>query len=91
MRVGAGRQIRIYLADGTAGGLLTAEIMNSTGHIILPGQRTICERRHGPRCRTHHRAKQARDWKVEQIAPGVTRWTLPSGRTHITTPTRYDT
>ena len=44
-----------------------------------------------PRCRTHHRAKQAPDWKVEQLAPGVTRWTLPSGRTHVTTPTRYDT
>ncbi|MGH3208153.1 MAG: DUF222 domain-containing protein [Trebonia sp.] len=44
-----------------------------------------------PRCRSHHRAKQAPDWKVEQSAPGVTRWTLPSGRTHTTTPTRYDT
>jgi hypothetical protein len=44
-----------------------------------------------PRCRTHHRAKQAPDWKVEQLAPGVTRWTLPSGRTRTTTPTRYDT
>jgi hypothetical protein len=43
-----------------------------------------------PRCRTHHRAKQAPDWTVEQLAPGVTRWTLPSGRAHITTPTRYD-
>jgi hypothetical protein len=43
-----------------------------------------------PRCRTHHRAKQAPDWKVEQIEPGVTRWTLPSGRTHVTTPTEYD-
>jgi Domain of unknown function (DUF222) len=44
-----------------------------------------------PRCRRHHRAKQAPDWTVEQLAPGVTRWTLPSGRTHVTTPTRYDT
>jgi hypothetical protein len=43
-----------------------------------------------PRCRTHHRAKQAPDWTVEQTAPGVTRWTLPSGRTHTTTATRYD-
>lgn len=43
-----------------------------------------------PRCRVHHRAKQAPDWTVEQIAPGVTRWTMPSGRTHITTPTKYD-
>jgi hypothetical protein len=44
-----------------------------------------------PRCRTHHRAKQAPDWQVDQMAPGVTRWTLPSGRTRTTTPTRYDT
>jgi hypothetical protein len=44
-----------------------------------------------PRCRTHHRAKQSPDWKVDQTAPGVTRWTLPSGRTHDTAPTRYDT
>jgi hypothetical protein len=44
-----------------------------------------------PRCRTHHRAKQAPDWQTDQLAPGVTRWTLPSGRTHTTTPTRYDT
>jgi hypothetical protein len=44
-----------------------------------------------PRCRTHHRAKQAPDWTVEQPTPGVIRWTLPSGRTHVTTPTRYDT
>ena len=43
-----------------------------------------------PRCRTHHRAKQAPDWTVGQSAPGVTRWTLPSGRTHVTTPTKYD-
>ena len=44
-----------------------------------------------PRCRTHHRAKQAPDWNVHQPAPGITRWTLPSGRTHTTTPTSYDT
>jgi hypothetical protein len=43
-----------------------------------------------PRCRTHHRAKQAPDWTVEQVSPGITRWTLPSGRTHLTAPTRYD-
>ena len=43
-----------------------------------------------PRCRTHHRAKQAPDWQVDQPAPGITRWTLPSGRTHTTTPTKYE-
>jgi hypothetical protein len=43
-----------------------------------------------PRCRTHHRAKQAPDWNVEQTGPGITRWTLPSGRTYVTAPTKYD-
>ena len=42
-----------------------------------------------PRCRTHHRCKQAPDWNVEQPQPGTTHWTLPSGRVHITTPTAY--
>ncbi len=28
-----GRSIRLFLADGTPGGLLTAEIMNWTGHV----------------------------------------------------------
>jgi hypothetical protein len=32
--VSVGRSIRVYLVDGTPGGLLTAEIMNWTGHII---------------------------------------------------------
>jgi hypothetical protein len=44
----------------------------------------------GPKCRRHHKAKQAPGWKVEQPAPGVIRWTLPSGRTHATRPTVYD-
>jgi Domain of unknown function (DUF4357) len=32
--VSIGRQIRIFLVDGTPGGLLTAEIMNWTGHVV---------------------------------------------------------
>jgi hypothetical protein len=32
--VSVGRSIRVFLADGTPGGLLTAEIMNWTGHIV---------------------------------------------------------
>jgi Domain of unknown function (DUF222) len=43
-----------------------------------------------PKCRRHHRAKQAPGWKVEQPQPGTARWTLPNGRTHTTTPTTYD-
>lgn len=30
----AGKSVRLFLADGTPGGLLTAEIMNWTGHIV---------------------------------------------------------
>jgi hypothetical protein len=29
-----GKQVRLFLADGTPGGLVTAEIMNWTGHVI---------------------------------------------------------
>ena len=43
----------------------------------------------GPKCRTHHRAKQSPGWNVEQPEPGVFRWTLPSGRSHKTRPTTY--
>jgi len=44
----------------------------------------------GPKCRRHHRAKQAPGWRVEQPKPGTTRWTLPNGRSHTTTPTIYE-
>ena len=43
-----------------------------------------------PKCRRHHRAKQAPGWHVEQPQPGTTRWTLPNGRNHTTTPTTYE-
>lgn len=32
--MGNGKQIRVYLVDGSPGGLLTAEIMNWTGHVV---------------------------------------------------------
>ena len=34
LAVSVGKSIRLYLADGTPGGLLTAEIMNWTGHLV---------------------------------------------------------
>jgi hypothetical protein len=37
-----GRSVRLYLADGTAMGILTAEIINWTGH-TLAGPRTRLE------------------------------------------------
>jgi hypothetical protein len=44
----------------------------------------------GPKCRRHHRCKQAPGWRVEQPEPGVVRWTLPNARTHTTIRTVYD-
>ncbi|HEV3291755.1 MAG TPA: hypothetical protein VG123_22480, partial [Streptosporangiaceae bacterium] len=42
-----------------------------------------------PLRRHHHRAKQAEEWRLEQPEPGVLIWHTPSGRSYITTPTRY--
>jgi hypothetical protein len=43
-----------------------------------------------PKCRRHHRTKQAPGWKVTQPTPDTAVWTTPSGRTHRTAPTVYD-
>jgi hypothetical protein len=43
-----------------------------------------------PPCSRHHHAKHAPGWQLEQPEPGVMRWTLPSGRSRTTRPTRYD-
>ena len=34
----AGKSVRLFLVDGTPGGLLTAEIMNWTGHVMAAGR-----------------------------------------------------
>lgn len=38
-----GKQVRLFLVDGTPGGLLTAEIMNWTGHVIAAPRSDIAE------------------------------------------------
>lgn len=43
-----------------------------------------------PKCRRHHRTKQAPGWKTAQPTPDTATWTTPSGRTHATSPTAYD-
>ena len=37
-------------------------------------------------CRTHHQIKQLPGWALHQVAPGVFRWTTPSGRTYTAVP-----
>ena len=48
-----------------------------------------CECNLAPLCRHHHRTKQAQGWHLEQLAPGIMRWTTPARRRHTTTPTTY--
>jgi Domain of unknown function (DUF222) len=43
-----------------------------------------------PKCRRHHRTKQAPGWSTAQPAPDTVTWTTPSGRSHTTTSTIYD-
>jgi Domain of unknown function (DUF222) len=59
-------------------------------HTVAYPDGPSCQCNLGPKCRRHHRAKQAPGWRVEQPEPGVVRWTLPNGRTHTTTPTEYE-
>jgi hypothetical protein len=42
-----------------------------------------------PLCRTHHQAKQAHGWQLNQPQPGTLTWTTPSGRHYTVTPTSY--
>src|SRR5262249_23524662 len=73
-------------APGCAAQAVHADLDHTTPY--PEGQTDQCNL--GPKCRRHHKVKQAPGWKVEQPTPGVVRWTLPSGRTHTTGPTVYD-
>jgi hypothetical protein len=39
----------------------------------------------GPLCRTHHILKQLPGWRLDQVRPGIFRWTTPAGATYLTT------
>ncbi|UWX83682.1 hypothetical protein [Arthrobacter sp. zg-Y1110] len=36
-----GKSVRLFLVDGTPGGLVTAEIMNWTGHVLVPAAASL--------------------------------------------------
>jgi hypothetical protein len=59
-------------------------------HTVPHPDGSTCQCNLNPKCRRHHRTKQAPGWKVTQPAPDTALWTTPSGRTHRTTPTTYD-
>jgi Domain of unknown function (DUF222) len=81
--------VRARTATCTAPGCQAEAIQADLDHTIPYPEGLTDECNLGPKCRGHHRAKQAPGWKVEQPEPGVFRWTLPSGRTHTTRPTTY--
>jgi hypothetical protein len=81
--------VRARTATCTAPGCQAEAIHADLDHTIPYPDGPSDECNLGPKCRTHHRAKQAPGWKVEQPEPGVFRWTLPSGRSHTTRPTNY--
>lgn len=47
----AGKQVRLFLVDGSAGGLMTAEIMNWTGHVLKGKREKLAEIRNRPEAR----------------------------------------
>ena len=59
-------------------------------HTVAHPDGLTCQCNLNPKCRRHHRTKQAPGWNVTQPTPGTTVWTTPSGRTHRTTSTAYD-
>jgi hypothetical protein len=52
------------------------------------GGRT-CRCNMGGACRGDHQLKQHPRWKLEQIRPGIFRWTAPGGRTYTVDPDTY--
>jgi hypothetical protein len=81
--------VRARSATCTAPGCQAQAIHADLDHTIPFPEGPTDECNLGPKCRRHHRAKQSPGWKVEQPEPGVFRWTLPSGRVHITRPAVY--
>jgi len=59
-------------------------------HTVPHPDGPTCECNTNPKCRRHHRVKQAPGWKVAQPTPDTATWTTPSGRTHSTRATEYD-
>jgi hypothetical protein len=49
-----------------------------------------CECNLNPKCRRHHRVKQAPGWRVSQPSPDTAEWVTPAGRVHTVKPTGYD-
>jgi hypothetical protein len=83
--------IRARTATCTAPACNAQAVFSDLDHTIPYPDGPTDECNLDPKCRRHHRVKQAPGWRVEQPQPGIMHWTTPSGRTHTTTHTTYDT
>lgn len=81
--------VRARSATCTFPGCQAQALYADLDHTVPHPAGATCQCNLGPKCRTHHRCKQAPGWNVAQPEPGVFRWTLPSGRVYITRPTAY--
>jgi hypothetical protein len=59
-------------------------------HTVPHPDGPTCECNTNPKCRRHHRTKQAPGWNAAQPTPDTSTWTTPSGRVHETRATTYD-
>ena len=65
-------------------------VYSDLDHTVPHPDGPTCQCNLTPKCRRHHRVKQAPGWNATQPTPDTTTWTTPSGRTHTTTATAYD-
>jgi hypothetical protein len=82
--------VRARTGTCTAPGCGARAIHCDLDHTLAYPAGITCECGLAPKCRHHHRVKQAPGWRLDQPQPGVMRWTTPSGRHYTTRPTVYD-
>ena len=82
--------VRARTATCTAPACNAQAVYCDLDHTVAYPDGPSCQCNLAPKCRRHHRCKQAPGWTAEQPEPGIFRWTVPSGRTYTTTPTVYD-
>jgi hypothetical protein len=82
--------IRARTATCTAPACNAQAVYCDLDHTVPYPDGLTCQCNLAPKCRRHHRSKQATGWQVEQPEPGILRWTVPSGRAYTATPTVYD-
>jgi hypothetical protein len=83
--------VRTRTATCTAPGCGAQAVHCDLDHTLPYPAGITCQCDLAPACRRHHRCKQAPGWRLAQPEPGVMHWTTPSGRSHTTKPTIYET